>query len=100
MGDPLAAAGRVIPPGAGGAPEFATPWRFELICSEALDPATITTETIQMHEIRSGAFTEAPATADPGHMGDVVIIKTAQDIGHRVYLANVGEKLIAQPFTF
>jgi len=68
----LALNGRVIAPGAGGGPDFATPWRFELTCSEALDPSTITANAIQMYEIRSNAFTTAPATAGAGRMGDGV----------------------------
>ena len=37
---------RVIEPGAGGAPQFATPWRFELKLSEPVDPSTVTTGNI------------------------------------------------------
>src|SRR5690606_6783600 len=33
-------------------------------------------------------------------MGDVVVLEAAQHMNYRVNLANVGEKLIAQPFPF
>ena len=31
-------------------------------------------------------------------MGDVAILETAQDIGHGVDLADIGQELVAQPF--
>jgi len=75
----LVAAGNVIEPGTGI--DFGTPWTFELVCSESLDPATLTADTIQMFEVRSGAFTEAPATAPPGHQGNPVQFRVAIEVG-------------------
>jgi hypothetical protein len=66
--------GRAIEPGAGGAPNYGTPWAFELHMSEPLDPATVTTEMVQLLEIRDDALTGA-TTADPGHVGDPVTYK-------------------------
>ncbi|MHC4956280.1 MAG: hypothetical protein ACYTGZ_20755 [Planctomycetota bacterium] len=66
----LVAEGRVIDPGAGA--EFGTPWRFELVCNEAVDPSTINGDTVQMHEIRSNAFTDAPTGAPDEYLGDPV----------------------------
>ena len=59
----LIAAGRVIDPGAGGAPNFSTPWRFELTISEPLDPATIRTDNIELVEVFSNATTSDDASA-------------------------------------
>ena len=75
----LVAAGNVIDPGNGT--DFDTPWKFELVCTESIDPAALTADTIQMFEIRSGAFTEAPATAPPGHQGDVVQFRVPIKVG-------------------
>ena len=36
---------RAIEPGAGGAPNYAVPWEFELHISEPLDPLSVTTDT-------------------------------------------------------
>lgn len=66
--------GLAIEPGGGGAPSYATPWVFELYVSEPLDPATVTTDLIELLEIRNDALTGA-TTADPGHVGDPVSFK-------------------------
>jgi len=69
----LLANGRVIEPGAGAG--FAVPWEFRLQISEPLDPASITTQTVTLFEIRSDATESAdtaPPSADPGHYGNVV----------------------------
>ncbi len=63
---------RFIEPGAG--PGFDLPWEFRLQVSEPLDPASITTQTITMFEIRSDATQSAdtaPPAAAPGHFGTV-----------------------------
>jgi len=66
--------GRALDPGAGGGPNYATPWVFELHVSEPLDPATVTAGMVQLREIRHDALTDATA-ADPGHVGDPVDFK-------------------------
>lgn len=66
--------GRAIDPGAGGAPNYGTPWTFELHVSEPLDPATVTPDRVELLEIRHDALTGA-TTADPGHTGDPVSFK-------------------------
>ncbi len=66
--------GRALDPGAGGAPNYGTPWVFELHVSEPLDPATVTPDRVQLLEIRRNALTGA-TTADPGHVGDPVSFK-------------------------
>ncbi|HEX5138970.1 MAG TPA: hypothetical protein VFY93_18510 [Planctomycetota bacterium] len=71
----LIANGRYIDPGAGGPPTFATPWRFELVVSEPLDPATVSADLVQMFEVYSNATTSAPEAAPdapPGYMGTAV----------------------------
>ncbi|MCK6459927.1 MAG: hypothetical protein L6Q95_08540 [Planctomycetes bacterium] len=71
----LIASDRYIDPGAGGAPTFGTPWQFELLVSEPLDPATVTTDLIEMWEIFADATTSAPDAAPgapTGHMGTAV----------------------------
>ena len=65
----LIAAGRVIEPGAGGAPNFGTPWEFMLQISEPIDPATIRTSNIQLTEIFEDATTTDDASA-PGAPAD------------------------------
>ena len=75
----LIGAGRVIDPGAGGAAtNFGTPWHFELTVSEPVDPATVSTDNIEMFEIFSDATTSgdvAPPAAPSGHMGTAVSFK-------------------------
>lgn len=71
----LIAADRFIDPGAGGPPNFTTPWQFELLVSEPLDPSTATTGLIEMFEIFSNATTSAPDAAPdaaPGYTGNAV----------------------------
>jgi len=80
----LIAGGRFIDPGAGGPPNFTTPWRFELRISEPIDPVTINTELIQMFEIFSNATTsapDAPPDAPPGYMGNVVQFPVPIEVG-------------------
>jgi len=75
----LISAGRVIDPGGGGAPGFQAPWHVELLLSEPLDPATVTTDNVEMFEIFSNATTSADTDVDvdapPGHFGDTVNYK-------------------------
>ncbi|MEM8883885.1 MAG: hypothetical protein AAGD14_07450 [Planctomycetota bacterium] len=71
----LIAAGRVIRPGGGTAPDYATPWQFDLRVSEPIDPAEVNTSNIQMFEVFSNATTSPetePAAAPPGYFGDAV----------------------------
>ncbi len=71
----LIAAGRVIEPGAGGSPNFATPWQFDLVISEPIDPASVRTDTIEMFEIFSDATTsaeDAAPAAPADHFGNQV----------------------------
>ncbi|MGQ0612654.1 MAG: hypothetical protein ACT4PV_02735 [Planctomycetaceae bacterium] len=63
---------RLIEPGAGGAPSYATPWEIDLVCSEPLDPNTIHTGNVQMFEIRNDAFNGVGDMATPGHFGTLV----------------------------
>jgi len=66
--------GRAIDPGAGGGPNYGTPWVFELHVTEPLDPATVTEDRVQLLEIRRNALTDA-TSAPPGHVGDPVSFK-------------------------
>jgi len=70
------AAGNVIEPGAGS--DYLTPWQFELVISEPVDPKTVTTNTVEMFELFSNATTSgdmAPPAAPPGYFGDTVFYK-------------------------
>jgi len=67
----LLSSNKAVEPGAGGAPNYSTPWEFELHVTEPLDPSTVNTNTVQMFEIRNDALT-GETTADPGHKGDLV----------------------------
>jgi hypothetical protein len=75
----LIQAGRVIDPGGGGSPDFQAPWHLELLMTEPLDPATVTTDNIEMFEVYSNATTSADTDpgvdAPPGHFGDPVSFK-------------------------
>jgi len=75
----LLQAGKVIDPGGGGPPDFQVPWHIELLVSEPLDPATVTTDKIEMFEIFSDATTSADTDANVdatvGHFGDAVNYK-------------------------
>ena len=74
----LIAGGRAIEPGAGEAPAAPSPWRFELLVSEPLDPLTVTTESVQLLEIFGDATTTAdaePPGAPPGHFGTPTAFK-------------------------
>ena len=77
-------AARVIEPGAGGAPQFATPWRFELELSEPVDPSTVTTDNIELLEIYGNATTSgeaAPPFAPDAWFGTAVSFKVPVNVG-------------------
>jgi len=57
----LLTAGRYIDPGTGT--NFATPWQFELLISEPIDPATVNTEMVEMTEIFADVTTSGPTAA-------------------------------------
>lgn len=74
----LIASDRFIAPGAGGGPTFATPWQFELLVSEPIDPSTVSNDLVEMFEIFSNATTSAPDAAPDaptGHMGTPVLYR-------------------------
>jgi hypothetical protein len=74
----LITSNRFIEPGAGVAPTYATPWRFDLMLSEPIDPATVTTSNVEMYEVYSNATQTdevSPPAAAPGHYGDPVAFK-------------------------
>jgi len=80
----LIANNRYIAPGAGGPPDYATAWQFELRVSEPVDPGSITTDVIEMFEIFSDATTSAPdATPDapPDYMGNPVQFPVPLKVG-------------------
>ncbi|MHC4549898.1 MAG: hypothetical protein ACYTEZ_14085 [Planctomycetota bacterium] len=77
--DALVQGGRILEPGGGGAPDYATPWEFELQVSEPLDPHTVIRERFQFLEIRHDALTDADS-ADPGHVGDPVSFPVPFDL--------------------
>ncbi len=79
----LIASNRFVDPGAGGPPNFTTPWQFELIVSEPIDPVTVNTDLIQMTEIFSDVTTSAPDAAPfagPGYMGNTVQFAVPLDV--------------------
>jgi len=76
----LIANGNVIEPGAGGPPDYGTPWQFELRVSEPLDPLSIDAGSVQLLEIFENAMTTAPDTAVPGHLGDPVNFRVAINV--------------------
>ena len=65
---------RAIEPGAGGGPNFSTPWQFDLQLSEPVDPSTILTDNIELIEIRNDAL-DGATTANPGTFGAAVNFK-------------------------
>jgi hypothetical protein len=69
--DALVQGDRILEPGAGGPPDYATPWEFEFRLSEPLDPQTVVRGAFEFLEIRHDALTDADS-ADPGHVGDPV----------------------------
>jgi len=71
----LVANGKVIEPGAGGAPDYGTPWRIELRISEPIDPETVGNSSVEMFEIYENAFTAPPDQAPPGRLGDFVAFR-------------------------
>jgi hypothetical protein len=99
----LISATRYIEPGAGGAPQYATPWRFELEVSEPVDPLTVTTDNIQMFEIYSDATTSgeaAPPFAPDGHFGTPVNFKVPVNVTVEQQILDTGEydvKIVVQP---
>jgi hypothetical protein len=71
----LIGAARFIDPGAGGAPTYATPWQFELIVSEPVDPGSLDDDAVELLEVFSNATTSGPDAAPfapPGHQGTAV----------------------------
>jgi len=66
-------AGNVIDPGGGGAPDYATPWHFELHISETVDPSTVDGTTVQLYEIRENVFSAPPATPDPDNPQGTIV---------------------------
>jgi len=63
---------RMIEPGAGGAPNYATPWQFDLVVSEPLDPGSVTGSSVQLLEVRNNAFPGAGDVAPAGWFGTAV----------------------------
>ena len=55
----VVAAGNAVDPGAGGAPNYATPWQFELHVTEPLDPQSVNTDTVNMFEIANNSVNGA-----------------------------------------
>jgi hypothetical protein len=79
----LIASSRFVDPGAGGPPNFTTPWQFELLISEPIDPLTVNNDLIQMFEIFSNATTsapDAPPGAASGYMGNTVEFRVPLDV--------------------
>jgi len=66
-------AGNVIDPGAGGAPNYATAWRFELRISETIDPSTVNGTSVQLYEVRENVFAAPPATPDPDNTQGTIV---------------------------
>ncbi|MCK6460578.1 MAG: hypothetical protein L6Q95_11880 [Planctomycetes bacterium] len=99
----LIGAERVIDPGAGGGPDYGTPWRFELELTEPVDPLTVTTDTIQMFEIRSDATTSgdaAPPFAPDGYFGTPVTFKVPISVSLEQQILPGGAydvKIVVQP---
>ncbi|MHC4450796.1 MAG: hypothetical protein ACYS0E_11785 [Planctomycetota bacterium] len=73
----LIANGRVIDPGAGGAPDYATPWHFDLRVTEPTDPASITSKQVEMFEVYSDAMDLANNQASANHFGTPVNFRVA-----------------------
>jgi hypothetical protein len=76
----LVANAKVLEPGAGGAPEYATPWQFELRIGEAIDPSTVNDSTVQLHEVFDDAFTQAPDFAPADHLGNPVNFRVSATV--------------------
>ncbi|MFI5402066.1 MAG: hypothetical protein ACHQ1G_03945, partial [Planctomycetota bacterium] len=94
---------RVIEPGAGGAPQFGTPWRFELAVSEPVDPSTVNTDNIQMVEIFSNATTSgdvAAPFAPDAWFGQPVNFKVPVNVSVEQKVLETGEydvRIVVQP---
>jgi hypothetical protein len=73
----LIANGRIIEPGAGGPPDYATPWHFDLRVTEPIDPASVTSRQVEMYEIYSDAMDQADNQASAGHFGTSVNYRVA-----------------------
>ena len=67
----LAAAGKIINPGAGG--DYRSFWTFELEISEPLDPSSVDTKNVEMWEIRSDVFEAQPDVVGSDTKGKVLI---------------------------
>ena len=75
------AAGNVIDPGAGGAPDYATPWFFELRISETIDPSTVNGTNVQLYEVRENVFSTPPSTPNPGNpSGTAVLFRVSANV--------------------
>ncbi|MHC4340668.1 MAG: hypothetical protein ACYSX0_10720 [Planctomycetota bacterium] len=66
---------RIIEPGAGGPPHYATPWQYELTISEPLDPATVTIDLIELFQVRENALISEDPADNEDHLGDPVLWK-------------------------
>ncbi|MHC4449192.1 MAG: hypothetical protein ACYS0E_03470, partial [Planctomycetota bacterium] len=73
----LIANGRIIDPGAGGPPEYGTPWHFDLRTTEPIDPASVTNRAVEMYEIYSDAMDLQNNQASAGHFGNTVDYRVA-----------------------
>jgi len=99
----LISGARFVDPGAGGGPNYSTPWRFELELSEPVDPSTVTTDAIQMFEIFSDATTSgdsAPPFAPATYFGTPVSFKVPIKVGVEQTILEDGGysvKIYAQP---
>ncbi|MHC4931890.1 MAG: hypothetical protein ACYTGV_06845, partial [Planctomycetota bacterium] len=66
---------RIIDPGAGGPPGYATPWQYELAISEPLDPATVTIDFVDLYQVRENALISEDPDDNEDHLGDPVLYK-------------------------
>ncbi|MHC4940319.1 MAG: hypothetical protein ACYTHK_15350 [Planctomycetota bacterium] len=73
----LIANGRIIDPGAGGPPEYGTPWHFDLRVTEPIDPASVTNRQVEMHEIYSDAMNQPDNQSSAGWFGTAVSYRVA-----------------------
>ncbi|MEE8104779.1 MAG: hypothetical protein V3T86_04505 [Planctomycetota bacterium] len=62
----LLEAEKAIEPGAGGPPNFETPWHFDVMVSEPLDPATVTVDNIELRQVAENVFDDNNQIP-PGH---------------------------------
>ncbi|HEX5137036.1 MAG TPA: hypothetical protein VFY93_08700, partial [Planctomycetota bacterium] len=94
---------RYVDPGAGGGPNYGTPWRFELELSEPVDPSTVTKDAVRMFEIYGDATTSgdaAPPFAPDAYFGTPVSFKVPINVGVQQTILDTGEysvKIWVQP---